>query len=75
MTIPSEWAGPPVEWAGLPVSPTLPYLRVSKVCLINAAGGIDQTKKRRRWGWVEERVTGGDLVILPYVGNQMLTSI
>ena len=22
------------EWAGLPVSPTLPYLRVSKVCLM-----------------------------------------
>ena len=34
MAIPSEWAGPPVEWAGLPVSPTLPYLRVSKVCLM-----------------------------------------
>ena len=24
----------PSEWAGLPVSPTLPYLRVSKVCLM-----------------------------------------
>ena len=34
MAIPSKWAGPPVEWAGLPVSPTLPYLRVSKVCLM-----------------------------------------
>ena len=41
MAIPSEWAGPPVEWVwppvewvGLPVSPTLPYLRVSKVCLM-----------------------------------------
>ena len=34
MAIPSEWAGPPVEWAGLPVSPTLPYLHVSKVCLV-----------------------------------------
>ena len=34
MAIPSELAGPPVEWAGLPVSPTLPYLRVSKVCLM-----------------------------------------
>ena len=34
MAIPSEWAGPPVEWAGPPVSPTLPYLRVSKVCLM-----------------------------------------
>ena len=31
MAISSEWAGPPVEWAGLPVSPTLPYLRVSKL--------------------------------------------
>ena len=36
MAIPSEWAGPPVEWAGLPVSPTLPYLRRSKVCLMRA---------------------------------------
>ena len=35
MAIPSEWAGPPVEWAGLPGSPTLPYLRVSKVCLMH----------------------------------------
>ena len=26
----------PSEWAGLPVSPTLPYLRVSKVCLMLA---------------------------------------
>ena len=34
MVILSEWAGPPVEWAGLPVSPTLPYLRVSKLCLM-----------------------------------------
>ena len=34
MAIPSEWARPPVEWAGLPVSPTLPYHRVSKVCLM-----------------------------------------
>ena len=34
MATPSEWAGPPVKWAGLPVSPTLPYIRVSKVCLI-----------------------------------------
>ena len=34
MAISSEWAGPPVEWAGLPVSPTLPYHRVSKVCLM-----------------------------------------
>ena len=34
MAIPSEWAAPPAEWAGLPVSPTLPYLRVSKVCLM-----------------------------------------
>ena len=34
MASPSEWAGPPVEWAGLPVSPTLPYLRISKVCLM-----------------------------------------
>ena len=34
MAIPSEWAGPPVKWAGLPVSPTLRYLRVSKVCLM-----------------------------------------
>ena len=24
----------PSEWVGLPVSPTLPYLRVSKVCLM-----------------------------------------
>ena len=23
------------EWAGLPVSPTLPYLRISKVCLMH----------------------------------------
>ena len=34
MAIPSEGAGPPVEWAGRPVSPTLPYLRVSNVCLM-----------------------------------------
>ena len=34
MATPSEWAGPPVEWAGPPVSPTLPYLRISKVCLM-----------------------------------------
>ena len=34
MAISSEWAGPPVEWAGLPVSPTLPYLRVSKLCFM-----------------------------------------
>ena len=34
MAISSEWAGPPVEWSGLPVSPTLPYLRVSKLCLM-----------------------------------------
>ena len=34
MAIPSEWAGPPVEWAELPVSPTLPCLRASKVCLM-----------------------------------------
>ena len=26
--------GPPVEWADLPVSPSLPYLRVSKICLM-----------------------------------------
>ena len=32
MAILSQLAGPPVEWAGLPVSPTMPYLRVSKVC-------------------------------------------
>ena len=35
MAIPSEWAGRPVEWAGLPVSPTLPYLHVSNVCLMH----------------------------------------
>ena len=34
MVISSELAGPPVEWAGLPVSPTLPYLRVSKLCFM-----------------------------------------
>ena len=34
MAISSEWAGPPVEWAGLPVSPTLPYLHVSKLCFM-----------------------------------------
>ena len=34
MAISSEWAGPPVEWAGLPVSPTLPYLRISKLCFM-----------------------------------------
>ena len=46
MAIPSEWAGPPVEWAGLPVSPTLPYLRVSKVCLLQpgAVEGLDFTQ-------------------------------
>ena len=38
MAIPSEWAGPPVEWAGLPVSPTLPYLRVSKIRLMRPVG-------------------------------------
>ena len=37
----------PPEWAGLPVSSTLPYLRVSKVCLINA-GAL--TKLRTREG-------------------------
>ena len=35
MAISSEWAGPPVEWAGLPVSPTLPYLRISKLCFMH----------------------------------------
>ena len=46
----------PSEWAGLPVSPTLPYLRVSKVCLMHP-GRIKQTVYSRRWGRVGE--TGG----------------
>ena len=29
-----RWAGPPVEWVALPVSPTLPYLPVSKLCFM-----------------------------------------
>ena len=42
MAIPSEWAGPPVEWARLPVSPTLPYLRVSKVSLMRTGHKVEQ---------------------------------
>ena len=41
MAIPSEWAGPPVEWAGLPVFPTLPYRRVSKVCLMQPGAPLN----------------------------------
>ena len=42
MAISSEWAGPPVEWAGLQVSPTLPYLRVSKLCFMRTGHVCDQ---------------------------------
>ena len=48
MAIPSEWAGPPVEWVGLPVSPTLPYLHVSKVCLMRPVR-IKQTFETRNF--------------------------
>ena len=48
MVIPSEWEGPPVEWAGLPVSPTLPYLRVSKVCLMRPGKGASVLRMERR---------------------------
>ena len=50
MAIPSEWEGPPVEWAGLPVSPTLPYRRVSKVCLMleNDTKYIEQKREKKK---------------------------
>ena len=43
MAIPSEWAGPPVEWEGLPVSPTLPYLRCSKICLMRPGPSVNHS--------------------------------
>ena len=33
----------PSEWAGIPVSRTLPYLRVSKVCLMPPGVGRHET--------------------------------
>ena len=39
----------PSEWAGLPVSPTLPYLRVSKVCLMRPGDRERAMRATIRW--------------------------
>ena len=60
MAIPSEWAGPPVEWVGLPVSSTLPYLRVSKICLMRP--GVLAVKC---WGHTRPATVGARAFVLP----------
>ena len=69
---PVEWAWPPLEWAGLPVSPTLPYLRVSKVCLMRT-GRIRQTEKTGQGRGMEN---GRRAAILLSVGHlQLITTL